>query len=110
MGQLEVTPGAEYSFGVWVKGSGSVTARVIGTAVEGGQKLGEVSGDAGPAWRCLSGKLKAPGHIRMVTLQLQVGSPATAVSDGSLTLEEGKIRPGGESLLIPGLLRPPLFT
>jgi len=81
LGKLEVVPGATYSFGVWAKGTGSVNVYLMGQAVEGWQQLGKATRAAVKGWKRIGGKVKIPGHIRLVLLRITMGSPIDVVLD-----------------------------
>ena len=68
---LEVTPGATYSFGVWAKGTSEIVVRLSGQAPEGGQNLGEAAGRAGDTWQLIEKKVKIPGHLRVLDLNIE---------------------------------------
>jgi hypothetical protein len=76
LGMLEVVPEATYTFGVWAKGSAKVRVWLVGHAVEGGQTLGSAEGQAAAEWLKIGGSVTIPGHIRTVTLAIDVrGDP-----------------------------------
>jgi len=99
---VELNPGSTYSFGVWVKVKGKGTDKVVvginGQAYEGLQKLSEVAGEAGEGWTEIRGELKAPGHIRLAELYVQVAGKSEVliddafisikVADGSLAADD----------------------
>ncbi len=70
LGRLEVIPGAEYTFGVWVKGTGKVSVSLQGQAFEGNQELGALNAQAGDKYALVEGKAVIPRHIRFVALEL----------------------------------------
>ncbi|MBT3374496.1 MAG: hypothetical protein HN742_36030 [Lentisphaerae bacterium] len=78
---LEVNPGSTYTFGVWIKGKGSITVRPSGKALEGNQELGSVSGKATDQWQEVSGTFTAPRHIRLVQLNLAIGGETDLLID-----------------------------
>ncbi len=81
LGRLEVIPGAEYSFGVWIKGGGEVNATLSGQAVEGDQDLASVKAQASDEYTLLEGKVTIPRHIRFVTLSLGVSAKSEVLLD-----------------------------
>ncbi len=90
MSSLELTPGATYSFGVWAKGAGRVTVRLIGQAPEGGQNIAEQSAQATGDWQLVGGRVKIPGHIRVVDLQIELGRTADN-KPASLVLDDAHV-------------------
>ncbi|MBI3922419.1 MAG: LamG domain-containing protein, partial [Armatimonadetes bacterium] len=81
LGYLEVVPEASYSFGVWVKGMAQVTVRVVGQAVEGGQELAKTTGKATNDWQRVGGAVTIPGHVRLVTLFVDVWGKSDVLLD-----------------------------
>lgn len=81
LGHLEVVPEAMYSFGVWVKGTGQVGVRVVGAAVEGDQELVKASGKVSGDWQRIGGTVVIPGHIRLVTLAVDVYGKSEVLLD-----------------------------
>ena len=81
LGRLEVVPGAKYSFGVWAKGSGDITAEVIGEVPEGSLQLGVARGKAGKEWAKVGGQMEIPGNVRLVWLRVNFAVPADMVID-----------------------------
>jgi hypothetical protein len=81
LGRLEVIPGAEYTFGVWIKGSGEVNATLGGQAIEGDQELASVKAQASDQYTLVEGKVTIPRHIRFVTLTLGVSAKSEVLLD-----------------------------
>lgn len=84
LGSLEVTPGATYAFGVYTKGSGTVTVRVAGQAPEGSQSLAQSSAAATSQWTLVGGTLTVPGHIRVIDLTIDVRKPDLVLDDAHI--------------------------
>lgn len=72
LGNLECNPGSTYSYGIYAKGKGKVTVRVIGWAIEGPQNIAETNGEAGADWTLIGGEVKIPSHLRTFSLSVIV--------------------------------------
>jgi hypothetical protein len=87
MSSLEVLPGPDYTFGVWIKGAGKVNIWVDGHALEGSQGLAGAKGDATGAWQRVGGVFRAPPHIRRVSLVIDVQGGRTLLDDAHIAAE-----------------------
>jgi hypothetical protein len=87
MKSLEVLPGAEYTYGVWIKGAGQIMVWVDGYALEGSQGLAGAKGTATGEWQRVGGTFRPPPHIRRVALRLDVLSGRILLDDAHIAAE-----------------------
>ncbi len=87
LGSLEVLPGPEYTYGVWIKGEGKVNLWVDGYALEGNQGLAGAKAVATSEWQRVGGTFRAPPHVRRVSLVIDVQGGRLRLDDAHIAAE-----------------------